>query len=252
MKNTERIEGCGRNPALPWGRGALAPLSAPTGARAPRPQRIAFVFLAVSGLSSLSAQIGMPRGLMDHSLCCGIRPAGINGEVPQQPAAELSGRRALLQPSSPTPSIPAQPATLEKVDGYVRVGFDVLGGFEFTAPTDPAETAAAGRPSALTPLPAQVRGLDGQKVRVRGYMLPLKMEGPRTTEFLLLASSMLCCYGVVPAMNQWIVVRTPEGVEPLQDVPLEFQGTLHVKERFEHGMLSAIYQLDGENRRPGK
>lgn len=150
-----------------------------------------------------------------------------------------------------TPSFEPLQKPTEVVSGHLRVGFNVLGGFPFEL--SKSEAAAAGTADAkqaadvLTRIPSVVRELDGQKVLVSGFMLPMKMEGMLATEFLLVANSMLCCYGVVPPMNQWMVVQMKKGgVKPQQDVPLAFFGTLRVKPRFDGGALSAIYQLEGD------
>jgi hypothetical protein len=61
---------------------------------------------------------------------------------------------------------------------------------------------------------------------------------------------MLCCYGVVPPMNQWITVRmAKKGIAPQQDVPVQILGTLRIQPRVENGALSAIYHLDATARR---
>jgi hypothetical protein len=83
-------------------------------------------------------------------------------------------------------------------------------------------------------------------------MLPIKMEGGRVTELLLMRSQMMCCYGVVPQVNEWILVRMAKGTTQLMDVPVSFGGLLHVKELYENGFLTAIYTLDGEKMLPTK
>lgn len=208
--------------------------------------RLIALLLAAAQSPAAFAQFSAPPGLLDHSLCCGPK-AGINGDLSFDPALDGSSRRTGARHAALPPANPAHPpAKLEVVDGYVRAGFDVLGAFTFTPPADLSEEAAAKRPSALEQLPAHVRELDGKKVLLRGFMLPMKMEGTLTTEFLIVANSMLCCYGIVPPMNQWVVVHLPKGAKPIQDVPTEVYGTLRVKERFDNGMLSAIYHLDAE------
>jgi hypothetical protein len=78
--------------------------------------------------------------------------------------------------------------------------------------------------------------------------MPVKMEKGFTTELLLVSSPQLCCYGVAPQFNEFIVVKMKKdaGVKPPMDVPVEFYGKLSVKEVFEDGYLSNIYTLEGE------
>ena len=218
---------------------------------------------------SASAQISGLRGLKDHEQCCAIGMPSIhaNADSSFDPAPDpvLSRRRA------PAPPIPASdeplaaaeaPAELPplkfptvEIDRHLEVGFDFLGGYEFKLTKEQAAAFATEDKSALAVVDAQipelVRKLDGRKVLLSGFMLPMKMEGPLTTEFLLVANSMMCCYGVVPPMNQWITVKLPtgKGVKPQQDIPLQFFGTLRVQPRIENGALAAIYHLDATHPR---
>ncbi|HVT71826.1 MAG TPA: hypothetical protein VHD61_01710, partial [Lacunisphaera sp.] len=66
-------------------------------------------------------------------------------------------------------------------------------------------------------------------------------------EFLLVKDPMLCCYGVMPRLNEWVVVRmVGDGVKPLMDVPLTFEGKLRVGEMFENNYLTGLYLLEGD------
>jgi hypothetical protein len=131
----------------------------------------------------------------------------------------------------------------EMVDGYLKVGFERLGSFPFVGDCSTVSAAATE-----AQIPAAIKKLNGQKVVVTGFMLPVKMgnNDELTTEFLLLKSQLLCCYGVAPQANEWVLVERPKGVKPLMDVPISFRGTLHVGAMFENGYLTGIYSLDGE------
>ena len=133
-------------------------------------------------------------------------------------------------------------------DGYLKVGFDVLGSFDFNSPDpDATPVSEAAVKAAMVQVPGRIKKLDGNRVMVTGYMLPLKMTGSKVTEFLLVSSPMLCCYGVMPRMNDWVIVRTPpSGTSILMDSPIQFYGRLHVHEMVQDGMMSGIYLLDGE------
>jgi hypothetical protein len=147
------------------------------------------------------------------------------------------------------PSASAKQAPQATSDGYVAVGFDQLAGFPFTAPPiqpNPAPVMLP-KPNVLDQIPDDIRKLDGQNVTVTGFMLPVKIEKGLATEFLLLNSPMMCCYGVTPSTNAWVMVKMPKGVPPLQDAPLPFRGRLHVRAQWDNGWLSSVYQLDGES-----
>ena len=127
-----------------------------------------------------------------------------------------------------------------KADGYENVGFDRLAAFSYTPP----ETETA-KPT--DQIPEKIRALDQKKVAVTGFMLPTKMDKGLVTEFLLVKDPMMCCYGVMPRINEWIVVKmVGGGVKPLMDIPITFEGKLKVGEMFENGYLTGLYLLEGE------
>jgi hypothetical protein len=141
------------------------------------------------------------------------------------------------------------PTSPEVENGYLRLGFDRLASYKFVAPAyDPAADPKKPPASGEEQIPATVKKWSGKKAIVTGFMLPVKMDGPFVTEFLLVKDPMMCCYGVVPDMNDWVVVRMAKGaaVHPLMDVPISFYGELKVGAMFENGYMTGIYLLEGE------
>lgn len=144
-------------------------------------------------------------------------------------------------------------ASFQVVDGLVKADFDQLAGFKVVPPPFDANAKPGTEgPSLGKQIPDGIREIDGRNAIVTGFMLPIKMEGGKVTELLLMRSQMMCCYGVVPQINEWILVRIPQGTLQLMDVPVSFRGVLHVKELYENGFLTAIYVLDGEKMLPVK
>jgi hypothetical protein len=134
----------------------------------------------------------------------------------------------------------AEPA---KAEAYENVGFDRLAAFEYTPPE--SETAVKDQ------IPAKIKALDQKKVAVTGFMLPTKMEKGLVKEFLLVKDAMMCCYGAMPKVNEWIVVKmNGAGVKPLMDLPITFEGKLRVGEMFENGYLTGVYLLEGDRMQP--
>jgi hypothetical protein len=131
--------------------------------------------------------------------------------------------------------------------GYKAVGFDQLASFTFTAP---GYEQAGAPPPAKTgddQIPDRIKAYHEKKVAVTGFMLPVKMDGGLVKELLLVRDPMMCCYGVMPKVNEWVVVKmNGAGVKPLMDVPITFEGKLKVGEMFENGYLTGIYLLEGE------
>jgi hypothetical protein len=148
---------------------------------------------------------------------------------------------------SAQPAIPAP----EVEDGYLKLGFDRLSGYKFVAPEyDPVANPKAAPPTGEEQIPAIVRSWDGKKAIITGFMLPTKLEDGKAVEFLLMANQMACCYGTIPNMNDWVVVRIPKGVPVIQDVPISFRGQFRVRAMFESGYMTGIYALEAEG--PGQ
>jgi hypothetical protein len=150
---------------------------------------------------------------------------------------------------SPVPVAPAKQVVSESGNSFLFAGFDQLAGFPFKSPALPSPDApgTSVTTEVMSQIPVRINKLDGQSVIVTGFMLPTKVEQGLATEFLLLNSPLMCCFGVTPSTNARVVVKMSKGVPPVQDVPLPFHGRLHVRDQWENGWLAGVYQLDGED-----
>ena len=142
----------------------------------------------------------------------------------------------------------AKPAGEPQVEnGYLVLGFDRLASFKFVAPAfDPAADPNKTPPTGEEQIPDEVKAWSGKKAIVTGFMLPTRMAEGLVTEFLLVKDPAMCCYGAVPNMNEWVVVKMAKGVRPLMDVPISFSGEFKVGAMFENGYMTGIYSLEGE------
>jgi hypothetical protein len=81
-------------------------------------------------------------------------------------------------------------------------------------------------------IPDFVRRLDGARVAVVGFMIPLALNdaGDKTTSFILSRSQATCCYGITPRMNEWMYVEMDKGksADAAMDLPITVFGTLSV------------------------
>jgi hypothetical protein len=151
-------------------------------------------------------------------------------------------------PSTPQPYPAAAVTSPPPVEnGYLKLGFDQLASYAFNPPAfDPAAAPNAKPATGEEQIPEIVRSWNGKKAVIIGYMVPVKMEKGLVTEFLLMRNTMACCFGTVPNMNEWVVVKMRKGVPPLMDVPVAFFGQLKVGAMFESGYMTGLYELDGE------
>jgi hypothetical protein len=169
------------------------------------------------------------------------------GSTDREPAQAFGGNPAkvIFTPAQlkafPEPPLPP---------GYQRVGFDTLSAFLLEVTSEMADGStnlAAASAAARTKIPASVQALDDQRVAIRGFLLPLKMNNGRAIEILLMRNQNMCCFGTVPKVNEWIAVAIPgEGTRPVMDQPVTILGTLHVGDLRENGYLVGIYRMEAE------
>lgn len=131
---------------------------------------------------------------------------------------------------------------------YLEVGFDRISDYIFTPPfPNPRASASEHAAAIAAAIPQEVRRLDGRRVVITGFMLPVKMEKGLVTEFLLMRDATACCFGTMPDMNEWVIVRMAgEGVRSLMEIPVRIHGILAVGPVLEDGFLAGIYSLVGE------
>ena len=157
---------------------------------------------------------------------------------------------ASAQAAEKPPVTPASPGSITPPaveNGYLKLGFDQLAAYNFTPPPfDPAADPKAIPPTGEEQIPEIVKSWNGKKAVIVGYMVPVKMDKGLVTEFLLMRNTMACCFGTVPNMNEWVVVKMKKGVQPMMDVPVEFYGQLKVGAMFENGYMTGLYELEGE------
>jgi hypothetical protein len=120
-----------------------------------------------------------------------------------------------------------------KIGGVDEVlGFDRLNDWEYT--------------KGLEGMPADVRALDGSKVLMLGFMLPID-EVEHMREFLLVASLWSCCYGTPPNVHGIVrcVMPADRAVDYMFD-PVKVVGRLTVSETTQDGYCVDVYQLHVE------
>ncbi|MBI5768413.1 MAG: DUF3299 domain-containing protein [Verrucomicrobia bacterium] len=132
--------------------------------------------------------------------------------------------------------------------GYLKLGFEQLASYSFVPPAfDPTANPNVKPPTGEEQIPPVVKSWNGKKAVVTGYMVPVKMEKGLVTEFLLMRNTMACCFGTVPNMNEWVIVKMKKGgVQPMMDVPVQFFGEIKIGAMFENGYMTGLYELECE------
>jgi len=207
--------------------------------------RFLTIFLATAWLGS-SPDFWSP--LMAQSAAPAAVPRG-------KPIKPLAGQTQAVDPKVDSSKESVTTNTPAAKPGFASVGFDVLATFKYEVPEDaPASKTNAPAADPDTQIPAKVKAFSGKKVAVKGFMLPLKVEGGLVTELLLMRDQSMCCFGTVPKINEWIAVKmTTSGIKPVMDQAVTLYGTLKVGAMRENGYLVGIYQMDADtiDRPPG-
>lgn len=170
----------------------------------------------------------------------------IAAKIPAPAPASLNGT-TLVATAASNP----KPETRNPEPDFPLAGFDILSGYpieisdELLGPVTNNVAEVSAKTDAL--IPAKVKAFDKKKVALKGFMLPLKVEGGLVTEMLIMKDQSMCCYGTVPKIHEWVSVKmTDKGVKPLMDQPVTLMGKLYVGEMRENGYLTGIYRMDGE------
>ena len=165
-----------------------------------------------------------------------------------------------VQATGTTPGSAAS-ATLLKSDGeFLTLTFDTLGSYYYEIP-NLDESAPATGPKMLgsedakanktqkDQIPAPIHALNGKKVSIQGFMIPIKLEKGATKEFLIVKDQSVCCWGRVPRMNEWVSVRMTKDqtTKFIPDQPVTVFGTLQVGEEIVKGEVMSIYRLDADD-----
>lgn len=200
--------------------------------------RFLTIFLATAWLGSIP---GFRSPLTAQSAAPAAVPRG-------KPIKPLAGQTQAVDPKVDSSKESVTTNTPAAKPGFASVGFDVLATFKYEVPEDaPASKTNAPAADPDTQIPAKVKAFSGKKVAVKGFMLPLKVEGGLVTELLLMRDQSMCCFGTVPKINEWIAVKmTTSGIKPVMDQAVTLYGTLKVGAMRENGYLVGIYQMDAD------
>ena len=107
----------------------------------------------------------------------------------------------------------------------------------------PIEKGAKFKRSMLT---KKIEDLDGQRIRIRGYILP-SFQQKGIKQFILVRDNMECCFGPGAALYDCIVVEMAKGKSTSFTVrPIAVEGTFVIRPfKGPDGNHLAVYHLTG-------
>ena len=120
-----------------------------------------------------------------------------------------------------------------KLPGVEWLRFEGLAGWKYT--------------NGLEGMPDTTKALDGKKVAMIGFMLPID-EAKDVRHFLLVQSLWSCCYGTPPDIHGIVRIELPKD-RPIEYSfePLLITGTFRVGVTIEDGYCIDIYQLHADS-----
>ncbi|MBX7221131.1 MAG: DUF3299 domain-containing protein [Blastocatellia bacterium] len=131
---------------------------------------------------------------------------------------------------------------LQVEGGVTKVGFAYIkdAKYDFTP----------GKP--VPPPPNTLQILDGKKVEVMGFAMPLYSPDGKT-EFLLTQSANGCCFGAPPQLQHMILVRCANPNLKIEDIsrPVKVQGVFSVgEEKDSYGYVTSLLRVTAETVQP--
>jgi hypothetical protein len=144
-----------------------------------------------------------------------------------------SASDTLVDPSKPRNFVAEGP------EGALRITFDDLDLFKLLN-MEPVTSDCVER------MPEWLRGLDGKRIRVRGFMKPSSLsEG--LPQFLLVRSTDMCCFGPKGKVYHMIAVilKRPTTTDYIELKPFDVVGTFHIEKiELEPGTVFLLYHLE--------
>lgn len=96
-------------------------------------------------------------------------------------------------------------------------------------------------------IPDHIKALNGTRIAISGFMMPLNANIEGITEFVLNGNYDMCGFGGPVMANEWAMVTfTGKGKVPYTHLPLTVFGTLEVGEERKDGRLYSLYRLKAD------
>lgn len=177
------------------------------------------------------------------ALTCAVVFAGIEPPaLAADPPLELKWRQLV-----PPKSVQPDPAAAGKTffSGSQSRGDDDAAPPPAPLPEGKFMSMKRRQPGADRP-PAVVADLNGKRVRLGGYVVPLDFEATRIKEFLLVPFVGACIHVPPPPANQIVYVKIADGIEVTGVFdPVSVTGTMKTETAFT-GLADAGYSIDAE------
>ncbi len=131
----------------------------------------------------------------------------------------------------------------ELAQEYKPIQFEAISDYVYYTP-DPWDTPDP-KQTAGNKIPDDIKALNGKKVAITGFMMPVNYDQQGATLFVLNGNYDMCSFGGPVMMNQWVMVKYQgKGKVPYTHLPLTAFGTLEVGEEYKEGRLYSLYRMN--------
>lgn len=134
--------------------------------------------------------------------------------------------------------------------GFTPLSFRTLASYKYEVfvPDEDAPGGDLPLTASRDQIPDRIKALNGKRVAIRGFMVPTVVETDGVKGFLLTRSRDLCCFGIMPKMNEWIdATLDGKSVPFYSDVVITVYGTLEVGEERDGDVVLSLYRLRVED-----
>lgn len=135
---------------------------------------------------------------------------------------------------------------MEKGVEYQKLSIAALSNYDYYTPL-PNEKIDKKR-LAENRIPDKIKELNGQKVVLTGFMMPVNVDKDgNVSEFALNGKYDMCFYGAPSSINQWVYVKMTEGKKiKFNHNPIAVYGILEVGEEFKDGEIVSLYRMTSD------
>lgn len=179
----------------------------------------------------------------------GTSAAAVLNAFPGSTAAVVAEKTTTTETTAATPAPEARPQGIQllvphrefKVEGpqnALRVSYDDLDLLKVLNMEPVPEDA-------LKHFPSWLKALDGQRIRLRGFMYPT-FQATGIDQFVLARDNQICCFGRNPKVYDLVSVQMRDGVttDYIQNRPFDVVGTFRIDLIAEGGKPMGLYWLE--------
>ncbi len=122
------------------------------------------------------------------------------------------------------------------------------GGEDAWIPLDVADLSNFDYEEQSGDLPPEILAWNDKRVELHGFMNPTRFTKDGVAEFMLTAFPGACCFGSIPRLNEWVVVRMPEGksTDYAYTAPIVVLGRLEVGEEIVDEVVQSLYRMEAQ------